>query len=233
MKSREDRRREARGLGLGMLGTVAALLVLYMLVEGTPTSGTAGLGPVIGASLGASVAYILTRHQRRQEDDQRRRALATGLLSEIRFLERLLRDITTAVIPGEPGDEMIEPYRTTVYDSAGANLLLFSRDTVHDLDALYQLVHRLREELQEIRRGQIDASVDHYHSVRLRAVYAVAYIRKVASRLQDDEEGMWPRPLPFWSVPADELPPLPPPVFQDNDPRRRPTPWPESDDDPV
>jgi hypothetical protein len=214
-----------------MLGAVAALLALYVLVEGTPPSGTAGLGPVIGASLGASVTYMLTRRQRRQEDAERRRVLATSLLSEIRFLERLLRDITTAVIPGEPGEEMIEPYRTAVYDSAGANLLLFSRDTVHDLDALYQLVHRLREELEDIRRGQINASVDHYDSVRLRAIYAVAYIRQVASRLQDEEGGMWPRPLPFWSVPADELPPLPPPVFQDNDPRRRPTPWPESEDD--
>jgi hypothetical protein len=174
---------------------------------------------------------MLTRRQRRQEDAERRCALATSLLSEIRFLERLLRDITTALIPGEPGEERIEPYRTAVYDSAGANLLLFSRDTVHDLDALYQLVHRLREELEDIRQGQIDASVDHYHTVRLRAIYAASYIRKVASRLQDNEGGMWPQPLPFWSMPADEFPPLPPPVFQDNDPRRRPTPWPESEDD--
>jgi len=191
------------------------------------------LGTIVGTLGGVTLGYWLSTRERRGDEQRRRRVLATALLSEIRFLEGLLRDITTAVIPGEPGEEMIEPYRTAVYDSAGANLLLFSRETVHDLDALYQLVHRLREELQELRRGQINAGVDHYHTVRLRAIYAVDYIREVALRLRNDEGGMWPHPLPSWRVPADDIPPLPLPVFEDNNPRRSATPWPERDDDPA
>jgi hypothetical protein len=191
------------------------------------------LGTVVGTLGGVTLGYWLSSRERRRDEQRRRRVLATALLSEVRFPEGLLRNITTAVIPSEPGEEMVEPYRTAVYDSAGANLLLFSRGTVHDLDALYQLVHRLREELQELHRGQIDAGVDHYHTARLCAMHAADYIQRVALRLRDDAGGMWPHLRPFWRVPADELPPLLLPVFEDHNPRRSSTPWPESDDDPA
>jgi hypothetical protein len=223
VKSREARRREAWRLIWWGLGAIAVLLILDVLIEGISGSWSGGLGPWIGASIGASLTYLLTRQQRHKEDDQRRRALATALLSEIRFLEGLLRDIDRALAPGAPGEEMIEPYRTAVYASAGANLLLLSPETVHALNALYQLVYRLGAELQEIRHGQIDASVDDYCAVRLRAVYAAHRIPEVAARLQDYEGGIWPDPLPYWSMPYPELPPFPPPVFEDNDPRRRAT----------
>src|SRR5262245_26764715 len=131
---------------------------------------------VAGTLSGVFLGSRLSQRLRIEEEQRRRQALATALLSEVRFLEGLLRDIATALIPGEPGEEMVEPYRTAVYDSAGADLLLFSRETVHDLDVLYQLVHRLSEELQELRRGQIDASGDHYSTVRLRTIYAANYI---------------------------------------------------------
>lgn len=69
MKLRELRQREAWQL-LAWIGVaVAALLIVYGLVEEAPASGIVGLGPVIGASLGAGVTYMLTRRQRRQEDD--------------------------------------------------------------------------------------------------------------------------------------------------------------------
>ena len=72
-----------------------------------------------------------------------------------------------------------------MYASAGATLLLLSPETIHALNGLYQLVYRLGAELQEIRRGQIDASADHYHSVRLRAVYtADRGTHKIMSWLQ-------------------------------------------------
>jgi drug/metabolite transporter (DMT)-like permease len=81
VKLREVRQRDAWHQ-LAWIGVaVAALLIVSGLAEEAPASGIAGLGPVIGASLGAGVTSMLTRRQRRQEDDQRRRALATLLLS--------------------------------------------------------------------------------------------------------------------------------------------------------
>ena len=193
MKSRATKSREAWQLIAWVGGVVTGLLILYGLTEGTPPTGIGIMVPLItvaGTLTGVLLGSRLSQRLRIEEEQRRRQTLATALLSEVRFLEGLLRDITTAVIPGEPGEEIIEPYRTAVYDSAGANLLLFSRETVYDLDALYQLVHRLREELKELRRGQIDAGVDHYHTAQLRAIYAVAYMRSNCStRLEEGTDG--------------------------------------------
>jgi hypothetical protein len=225
VKSRETRQREARDWGLWLLGAVAALLALSVLVEETPLSGTAGLGPVIGASLGAGVAYMLTRRQRRQEDDQRRRALATGLLSEIRLLEPGLRDIhgdTTAAY------QVMEPFQTAVYDQAGANLLLFRPATVHALNLFYNGVHELRTTLARSRIPYHDLRSlaqryppgDQEHiRIRLMATNVHDVIRDVATRLHQDEGGRWPDTLPplrFRRVGGQlDVPELQPSIFED------------------
>jgi hypothetical protein len=225
VKSREARRREARDLGLGMLGAVAALLALYVLVEGAPASGTAGLGPVIGASLGAGVTYMLTRRQRRQEDDQRRRALATGLLSEIRLLESGLQDIhgdTTAAY------RVLEPFQTAMYDQAGVNLLLFRPETVHALNLFYNGVHELRTTLARSRLQYPDPHNlaqrypprDQEHTrIRLMATNVHDVIGDVVTRLHQDEGGLWPGKPPsfrFRLVGSQlEVPELKPSIFED------------------
>jgi hypothetical protein len=63
VKSCEARRREARSLGLWMLGLVTALLVLYVLVEGPPypwrneARGLCWLGYLISVLGGVPVTY--------------------------------------------------------------------------------------------------------------------------------------------------------------------------------
>ena len=218
MKLREVRQREAWQL-LAWIGmAVAALLIVYGLVEEAPVSGIVGLGPVIGASLGAGVTYMLTRRQRRQEDDQRRRALATLLLSELQSLEQTLTDIRGRADPG--GNITIAPFQTAVYDSAGSNLLLFTPDTVHALLCFYQQVHALRETLMDLvvlvrttghpfPAGDIGV----HWKVRWRAASAAQAIMDVAQRLSA-EGGEWPRALPLMPMNSLDLPDLPPPVFE-------------------
>jgi hypothetical protein len=55
VKSHEEQRREARGLALGILGTVAALLTLYVLVERPPLS--CGLGYALSVGVGIPITY--------------------------------------------------------------------------------------------------------------------------------------------------------------------------------
>jgi hypothetical protein len=223
VKSREDRRREAKDLGLWLLGAVAALLALYVLVEGTPTSGTAGLGPVIGASLGAGVTYMLTLRQRREEEHQRRRALATALLSELRFLEMTLQHhfrLRDNLIERE-----IYSFQTAVYDQAGANLLLFTAETVYTLHLLYQRIYDLRADLIEFRLlppDEDDHTADPNRGLNVvlcaKATYAAQRIAEVAARLQE-EGGMWPPPIPMLISPmSGGMPDMPPPVFARSDP---------------
>jgi len=66
------------------------LLIIIKVPQGM------GLGPVLGAGIGASLAYLFTRRQRREEEQRRRRALATILLSEIQLLYDTLKDIHQA-----------------------------------------------------------------------------------------------------------------------------------------
>ena len=134
MKSRAAKRHEAWQLIAGVGAVVAGLLILYCLCEGVPPSGTGAMAPLMTASAalaGVGLKSWLAWRQRRKEDDQRRRALATGLLSEIRLLEPGLRDIhddTTAAY------RVMELFQTAMYDHAGANLLLLKPETVHALN---------------------------------------------------------------------------------------------------
>jgi hypothetical protein len=99
-------------------------------------SGTFGalLGAVLGGVLGFMAAW-LPKHW---DDRQKRRALATLLLSEVRFLERNLREILYRGIDAPDLD-----FQTAIYNEAGAHLLLFAPATVHALNVFYQRIHEL------------------------------------------------------------------------------------------
>jgi hypothetical protein len=46
---------------------------------------------------------------------------------------------------------MIQPYETEVYDTAGANLLLFDAETGRDLNAFYMMINDMRARLPQIQ----------------------------------------------------------------------------------
>jgi threonine/homoserine efflux transporter RhtA len=87
VESRWDRKRKAMRWGIWTLVVVAGLIILVS-IESCDGLGPL-FGPLLGASMGASVSAYLTNmftQRRRIEDDERRRVLATMLLSEIQFL---------------------------------------------------------------------------------------------------------------------------------------------------
>jgi hypothetical protein len=151
VKSRATKRREAWQLIAWVGGVVAGLLILYCLSEGTPPSGTGVMAPLITASAalaGVGLGSWLAWRQRRKEDDRRRRAIATSLLSEIRLLEPGLRDIHDDMTAAY---RVMEPFQTAMYDQAGANLWLFKPETVYALNIFYNGVHELRTTLARYR----------------------------------------------------------------------------------
>jgi len=205
VKLRETKRREAWQLIAWAGGVVAGLLILYCMSEGAPLSGTGAMAPLMTASAalaGVVLGSWLAWRQRRKEDDQRRRALATGLLSEIRLLEPGLRDIhddTTAAY------RVLEPFQTAMYDQAGANLWLFTAETVYALNIFYNGVHELRTTLARYRMQYPDPHDlaerypprDQEHTrVRLIATNVADVIPDVVRCLHTDEGGRWPDMLP-------------------------------------
>jgi hypothetical protein len=192
VKPREARKRDAQGMGIWVLAVIAGLLLVYVLITGTPT-WVGAMAPLIAATAALGGVYLGSRlawRQRRVEDEQRRRTLATGLLSEIRLLDNSLRDLH-----GDPtaAYRVIEPFQTAMHDQAGANLLLFKPETVHALTIFYHGVHELRTTLARHRiqypdprdLAQHHPPRDQEHTyVRLMATNIVDAIPDVVTRLR-------------------------------------------------
>jgi hypothetical protein len=213
VKSRKTKRREAWQLIAWVGGVVAGLLILYCLTEGPPSTGISTIVPLItvaGTLSGVFLGSRLSQRQRLEEEQRRRRALATLLLSEVRFVEGVVRRIRGMVnLEGA----LIQPYETTVYDSAGANLLLFDKAPVLELNTFYVLVHDLRAMLQLISVSESRIEDLDEITLRAKATYIASLVQGVARRLSA-EGGEWPMPLqPYNLLP---LPNLPPPVFESN-----------------
>lgn len=125
MKSREIRRREAWHVIWLTLGVIVALLLFLGATDSLLkwlNENSAAVGAIV-TTVYACITILLWRatkvqakitgmalQQQREEKDQRWRALATGLLSEVRFLEGVLRDVYRARAPGTPAEEMIHPF---------------------------------------------------------------------------------------------------------------------------
>jgi hypothetical protein len=183
------------------------------------------IGTLLGTVIGGALTYGLTWDLKRRDDQQKRQALARGLLSEIRLLDLSLRDIhgtTTAAY------RVMEPFQTAIYDQAGANLLLFTPATVLALNVLYHMVHELQTILARYQaqhpdprdRAQSQPPRDPAHTVvRHMAANASDVIPDVVTRLHKDERGQWPGPLPslrFRLVDSQlGVPDLKPSIFED------------------
>jgi hypothetical protein len=191
VKPREVRRGEARYWGIGMLVAVSGLLFLYVLVEGAPTPQILPVAPLVTAAATLSGVYIgsrLTERQRREGDRQRRRVLATMFLSELRSLERALREACQQ----SPETRSITVARTPTFDQAGAHLLLFSLDTAQALITFYQQVPKVQALAHGFRANpQLQGSG--HTQLWQSSIDALKALREAATRLHRDEQGEWPR----------------------------------------
>lgn len=194
MKSREERRWEARSMSGWVLVAVTGLLLMYVLVTGTPT-WVAAMTPLIAATAALSGVYLgsrLNQRQQEQEDERKRRILATLLLQELQLLEIVLKDIHDSF---EKEWEGVESFHTATYDQAGPELLRLRSDTVDQLASFYQLVHTLQMELNRFRHHPPGSRTIQDGILKVRATQTAHRIRDVA-RLLVAEGGIWPGPSP-------------------------------------
>jgi len=198
VKPREDRKRDARCMGIWVLGVITGLLLVYILITGTLT-WVGAMAPLITATAALGGVYLgsrLSQRQREEEDERKRRALATLLLHEVRLLSIILKDIHRS---GELHMEAIEPFHTATYDQAGAELLRLTPETVDRLTYFYQLVHTLQMELTRFRIIPLDQRQWHNAALRVRATQTALAMQETV-RLLTVEGGIQPRPFPPFTI---------------------------------
>lgn len=175
----------------------------------------------LAATLVAVIWYTYFTYQSLRRAEQRdeqerlraRKALATGLLAEISFLEITLEQLYAKQIPAS------EALRHPLLDSAIAQAALFEPDTVAKLSEFQALILDVRSPLEQFREDPASMLgqdrgfwlarqrklADH---LAAKAGFAIQYIPTVARALQDAGGVLKPRePMPV--VPAGQVPPLP------------------------
>jgi hypothetical protein len=179
---------------------------------------------LIGTLLGVVIGFVGAWLLKYWDDRRKRQTLATGLLSEIRLLHlglRNLHDDMTAAC------RVMEPFQTAMYDQAGANLLLFKPQTMHDLNVFYNGVHELQAMFARYRVQYPDPQDlaqryppgdEEHKDVRRMATNVDDAISDVAKRLRWNEGGQPPGTLPplrYRRVGSQlEVPELKPSIFE-------------------
>jgi hypothetical protein len=198
VKSREAKRHEAWQLIAWISGAVIGLLILYALAEGTSTARVGIMVPLItdtGTLCGVYLGAHLSQQQRLKDEQRRRRALATLLLSEIQVLYEILKDIHQASHLKALHQVTIESFHTAMYDQAGGDRLLFQAETAQVLAQFYALVYTLRIELNEFRGLSPEQRTGRDNALRFRTLYIADLIQEAMHKLSA-EGGAWPLAFP-------------------------------------
>ncbi|MFY9557564.1 MAG: hypothetical protein WAV20_00830 [Blastocatellia bacterium] len=106
---------------------------------------------LLSAALGFSAASL----QQQIEKRRRHRALASIFLIDLRWLEGPLRTL----YEDEHAGNNIVQLKDTVFDRAGADLLLFDVETVQALSLVYGLVSDLRTVFDEEQRRESELTM--------------------------------------------------------------------------
>jgi hypothetical protein len=118
---------------------------------------------LLGAVIGFAAAWL----PKYWDDRQKRRLLATLLLSEIRFVDRFLRGVIGVRIDYniqiDPSSFL--PSLRAMYSQAGANLLLFSPETVHAVGLFYSVLSRLLERARTEQVDVMESAADHVRAL--------------------------------------------------------------------
>jgi hypothetical protein len=186
VKSREAKRHTAWQLIAWISGVVVGLLILYTLTEGTSIAGVGIMVPLItvtGTLCGVYLGAHLSQQQRLKDEQRRRRALATLILSEIQVLYEILKDIHQAYHLKALHQVAIEPFHTAMYDQAGSDRLLFQSGTAQMLAQFYSLVYTLRMELNHFRELTPESRMGRDDAVRFRTLYIAELIKEAMHKL--------------------------------------------------
>jgi hypothetical protein len=171
------------------------------------------IGTLLGTVIGAALTYVLTWELKRREDQHKRQALASILLSEVKLLHLILKDLKQAYFSKALHKVAIEAFHTAMFDQMGTDHLLFKLETAPVLAQFYQLIHTLRTELNQFRDLPIEQRIGRDEPLWARIRYTAEMIEEVMHKLSA-EGGVWPKDFPSrtypWYPEDVEFPPFPP-----------------------
>lgn len=168
-----------------------------------------GIGGVV---LGGALSHWSGVAQQQRERKERRAAVATALLTELPWVERGLRKLTTHT------DAALNTVNLTsdAYNRFAPELILFGADTVSVLLRLHAFIRDIEYSKGNFTRveGPVpEDERDHTHDhVRIKAALAAQLVPQ-ARALFEREGGIPPADPPTEIIPTDTTPQLPPPAF--------------------
>jgi hypothetical protein len=165
-----------------------------------------GIIAIASALLGYWAAVAQSKRERRE----RRVAIATALLTELRWLERILRKLAQH---NEAAASTVRP-TTDVHDEFQSEFLLFGPETLRLLLYFRGLIRDIELSRENIRAGLAPVDGDAHHFFRVKAAGAASLIPELR-RLLEGEGGASPLDKHVEQFKPPSLPSLPPPAFPD------------------
>lgn len=148
------------------------------------------------------------RREHKEEQDAKRRSIATALMSELRWVEHALIRLHANSDEGLVGATV----RAPVYDRFEADLGLFEPATIHALVQFRSSITDLEIMLADDATVAHEFRADYTRVLRVRAGFAAQRVPELRRRLEE-AGGVVPPDIPLVSArrPEDVL--LPPPAF--------------------
>ena len=157
---------------------------------------------VIGAALG----YAGARYQEWLKIKRAKRTLATGVLSELRWLEGILHQIYDYG-PASYYDALEHP----MIEATLPHLMLFQPDTAERLSHFHNLLRDTRALMNRYREAPdpvIAQRQQFVHFTKAKAYYAATAVATLAAAMRK-EGGRMPPPIEEKPITTNTLPPLP------------------------
>ena len=176
---------------------IVAILAIVLAALGIPAAGF--------------VTYRVVRRAERKSAAERRRVIATGLLTELQSLELALRKIAkhqkAAHSTVRPDDSNFTTFRS--------DLFLFDPATAQVLVVFYGLVREINNSLMRMRDEGVEPSNQDHRYIRVKAIFAANWIHDLRRLLEAAGGSALPEESVKWAR-GSEDPTLEPPAFESN-----------------
>lgn len=173
---------------------------------------------VLGALLvilGAGLGYASARYESWLERRRSKTTLATGMLSELRWLDGLLRQI----VQHGPAS-YYDPLEHPMIEATLPHLALFDAATAERLSHFHGLLRDTRAGMNRYRDAPSAVAgrkEEYSHFIKAKAYFAASAIPSLRDALVS-EGGQLPPPITEKPIEGPDLPPLPPRPFDSFDP---------------
>jgi len=189
-----------------------------------PSAGAALLAALFGAIIGVIGTYIFdirkaqVERRERQADQERergrhRQTVATALMQDLRQLEFALREILHSSEP----TKLAVARPALLFDSLRAEIRWFSPGSIEPLVEFHRRcdhIYKMYQTLRLYNKGVIQPTPQRRYECQAHAAFALQFLPRAVAALRN-EGAVVPAPVDWATETFPDLPPVPPPVFDD------------------